>query len=122
MVSAPDWVNSFDLRLSQELPGFFKDHKSELWLDIQNVGNLLNKEWGHVVWDYGFNANSSAWQRSPVVHPPGSSYVYNYRFAGTEFEPSPTATGRPDRCRRPDQRHLAVVAAGGLPLQVLSVL
>ena len=44
-VHAP-WVNQFDLRISQELPGFFEGHKAELWLDILNVGNLINKDWG----------------------------------------------------------------------------
>jgi hypothetical protein len=42
------WVNTFDVRISQELPGFMKGHKSEIWLDIQNVGNLLNKKWGNI--------------------------------------------------------------------------
>jgi outer membrane receptor protein involved in Fe transport len=40
------WVNTFDIRFSQELPGFFKGHKSEVFLDIQNVGNLIDKDWG----------------------------------------------------------------------------
>ncbi len=42
------WVNTFDLRISQELPGFFDGHKSEIWLDVMNVGNLLNKDWGRI--------------------------------------------------------------------------
>ena len=41
-------VNQFDVRLSQELPGFFGDNKTEVWLDILNVGNLLNKDWGKI--------------------------------------------------------------------------
>lgn len=68
------WVNTFDVRFSQELPGFFKGHKSEIWLDIQNVGNLLNKDWGHI-YDYGFFAN----QR--VLSSPGmynGKYVYTF--------------------------------------------
>lgn len=44
------WVNNFDVRISQELPGFFKGHKSEIWLDIMNVGNLLNKDWGQIAY------------------------------------------------------------------------
>src|SRR5690606_20445817 len=40
------WVNQFDLRISQELPGFFEGHKSEIWLDVMNIGNLINKDWG----------------------------------------------------------------------------
>ena len=31
------WVNTFDLRISQELPGFFKGHKSEIWLEDISV-------------------------------------------------------------------------------------
>ena len=42
------WVNSLDLRVSQELPGFFGDNKAEIWLDILNVGNLIDKEWGQI--------------------------------------------------------------------------
>lgn len=42
------WVNTFDLRFSQELPGFMKGHKSEIWLDIRNVGNLINNDWGRI--------------------------------------------------------------------------
>lgn len=42
------WVHNFDMRISQELPGFFADNKAEIWLDILNVGNLLNKDWGQI--------------------------------------------------------------------------
>ena len=42
------WVNQFDLRISQEFPGFFKGNKAEVWLDVLNVGNLINKDWGRV--------------------------------------------------------------------------
>ncbi|TWI00217.1 carboxypeptidase family protein [Luteimonas cucumeris] len=42
------WTHSFDLRISQELPGFFEGNKAEIWLDVLNVGNLLNKDWGHL--------------------------------------------------------------------------
>ncbi len=75
-----DWVNTFDLRISQELPGFFKGHKSKLWVDIQNVGNLLNKDWGHVV-DYGFNANVAV---ASLIGIHDGKYVYGYR-SGTEI-------------------------------------
>jgi len=42
------WVNSFDLRISQEVPGFLPKHKGVVSFDILNVGNLLNKKWGRV--------------------------------------------------------------------------
>jgi outer membrane receptor protein involved in Fe transport len=41
------FVNQFDLRFSQKLP-FFGDRESEIYLDIQNFGNLLNKNWGQI--------------------------------------------------------------------------
>jgi hypothetical protein len=42
------WTNSVDVRLSQELPSFFKGHKAVFALDILNFGNLLNKKWGRI--------------------------------------------------------------------------
>ena len=42
------WVKNFDVRISQELPGLMAGHKSELWLDMLNVGNMLNKDWGRI--------------------------------------------------------------------------
>ncbi|GAB2494149.1 TonB-dependent receptor [Pseudoxanthomonas sangjuensis] len=72
-----DWVNTFDLRISQELPGFFKGHKSQIWVDIQNVGNLLNKDWGHI-YDYGFFADARVATLQGIYD---GKYVYNYRFA-----------------------------------------
>lgn len=69
------WVNTFDIRISQELPGFFKGHKSKIWLDIQNVGNLINKDWGHVI-DYGFNANNAVASLQGIYD---GKYVYGYR-------------------------------------------
>ncbi|MGH8051867.1 MAG: TonB-dependent receptor domain-containing protein [Arenimonas sp.] len=42
------WTNNFDVRLSQEMPGFFEGNKVSLTLDILNVGNLINKKWGQI--------------------------------------------------------------------------
>ena len=58
-------------------------------MDIQNVGNLINDDWGHVL-DYGFNANQAV---ASLVGIHQGRYVYNYR-AGTEFGQS-TALGVP---------------------------
>lgn len=41
-------VNQFDLRITQDLPGFFGDNRAQLFVDIQNVGNLINKDWGQI--------------------------------------------------------------------------
>lgn len=46
--SFASWTNNFDVRLSQELPGFFKGNKVSLTLDVLNVGNLINKKWGQI--------------------------------------------------------------------------
>lgn len=91
------WVNTFDVRFTQELPGFFEGHKGQLWVDVQNVGNLLNKDWGHII-DYGFNANlpvASLVGICRVSCPAGMAgkYVYGYR-SGTEFGQA-TALGLP---------------------------
>ncbi|MCD7098876.1 TonB-dependent receptor [Stenotrophomonas sp. MMGLT7] len=40
------WVNQLDVSFQQELPGFFKEHKSLIRLDIYNFLNMLNKDWG----------------------------------------------------------------------------
>jgi hypothetical protein len=41
-------VHNFDLRISQEVPGFAPKHKGIFTFDILNVGNLINKEYGRV--------------------------------------------------------------------------
>ena len=48
------FVNSFDLRFSQEIPGFSSRHKGVFTLDLLNVGNMLDKRWGHIK-EVGFN-------------------------------------------------------------------
>ena len=42
------FTHNFDVRLSQEVPGFKSGHKGVISLDILNFGNLLNKEWGRI--------------------------------------------------------------------------
>ena len=70
------WINTFDVRISQELPGFMKGHKSEIWLDIQNVGNLLNKDWGQI-YDYGFYADARVANLQGIYN---GKYVYNQLY------------------------------------------
>src|SRR5690606_5083840 len=76
------WVNTFDLKISQEIPSFFDGHRAEVWFEIQNVGNLINDDWGHII-DYGFFANARVASLQGIYN---GQYVYNYRFAD---EPSP---------------------------------
>jgi hypothetical protein len=42
------WTNNFDMRISQEVPGFFKGNKGIITLDFLNVGNMINRNWGHI--------------------------------------------------------------------------
>jgi hypothetical protein len=42
------FTNSFDVRVSQEVPGLFGKQKGVLTLDILNFGNLVNKRWGRI--------------------------------------------------------------------------
>ena len=41
------FVNQIDLRIRQKFP-VFRERESEVFLDIQNFGNLLNKKWGQI--------------------------------------------------------------------------
>ena len=42
------WSTIVDLRIKQELPGFLPEHRAMLFFDIENLGNLLNSDWGRV--------------------------------------------------------------------------
>lgn len=41
-----DWWTKFDLRIEQELPGVMAGHKTSAFVVVENLGNLLNDEWG----------------------------------------------------------------------------
>lgn len=78
------WVNNFDVRISQEIPGFMKGHKAELSLDIMNVGNLLNKNWG-LIEDYGFFSTARV-ANYAGIDPATGKYVYT--FTGSTDTPN----------------------------------
>lgn len=40
------WISEIDLRLSQELPGFDSSNRARIVFDIENLPNLINKNWG----------------------------------------------------------------------------
>ena len=69
------WVHTVDLRLSQELP-VFGSMKGEVWLDIMNVGNMINKDWG-VIEEVGFPGAFGV-ARFAGVDASGK-YVYDFR-------------------------------------------
>lgn len=73
------WTNSFDLRISQELPGFWKGHKSSFTFDIFNFGNLLNKKWGHInEMPFGTGGNTRTFVDYEGLDPTGK-YIYRVR-------------------------------------------
>jgi len=59
------WWTKFDLRINQELPGFGEDHRANLYFTIENLGNLLNDDWG-VLYERSFP------RTAPIV---AASYV-----------------------------------------------
>lgn len=72
------WRTNFDLRISQELPGFFKDNKALVWVDVLNVGNLLNKDWGRSE-EVLFNDGSGGFARNFVDYAGIENGRYVYR-------------------------------------------
>ncbi|WP_460764722.1 TonB-dependent receptor [Lysobacter fragariae] len=73
------WRNNFDLRVSQEIPGFFKGNKAMVWMDVLNVGNLLNKEWGQseeVLFDDGAGAFARNFVTYRGIDPATGKYIY----------------------------------------------
>lgn len=80
------FVNSFDVKISQQFPGFMDGHKGEVWLDIMNIGNMINKDWGKVdqypfpsmrgVVEYGGICGATV----TAVCTAGSAGKYVYRF------------------------------------------
>jgi hypothetical protein len=49
------WTHNFDVRISQEFPGFFEGNKASVVLDLLNVGNMINRKWGRID-EIGFSA------------------------------------------------------------------
>ena len=89
------FTHNFDLRFTQELPGFLEGHKSSITLDVNNVGNLLNKNWG-LIDDYGFFTTARVASLTGICKAAGTSptapcgaddigkYVYNWTGAFDE--------------------------------------
>ncbi len=73
------WVNNFSLRFLQEI-GFGNDMNFDLMLDIENLGNLINDDWGRVD---SYTAPSNV--APAIVDIAGGQYVLtpNASYAGT---------------------------------------
>lgn len=85
-VRAP-WINSLDVRFSQQVPGFWRDAKGEVTVDILNFLNLLNKDWGHID-EVAFPGGLGVAQFAGV-DPKTGKYIY-------KFPQSPAALSRRD--------------------------
>ena len=85
------WVNNFDVRFSQEVPGFAKDHKATFTIDILNFGNLLNKKWGRIE-EISFPSNRSfvnyvgTDSNNRYIYSMGSTEDYTVRQAANESQ------------------------------------
>ncbi len=78
------WTNQFDVRLMQEIGVNFggkTTHRLQLTLDIFNVGNLLNKEWGR---QYSvFNNSFSLIDIAGIQEDPDGTRTPVYDFTGS---------------------------------------
>jgi len=45
---ASQWIHRVDLRFGQEFPGLIEGNKAKFFVDVQNIGNMLNSNWGEV--------------------------------------------------------------------------
>ena len=63
--AADDWWTKFDLKLTQELPGLRADDRAEAFIIVENVGNLLNSDWG-ILREHGFPANAELYSISGI--------------------------------------------------------
>ncbi len=72
------WVNSFDVRVRQELPSFFAGHKAEVVLDVFNIGNLLNKDWGQVeeIFFQSAGGQARSFANFAGIDPVTGKYIY----------------------------------------------
>lgn len=69
------WWHKFDLRISQDLPAFKEGHKASAFLLVENLGNLLNDDWG-VLYEASFP------RQQPVV---GASINENNQYVFEDF-------------------------------------
>jgi outer membrane receptor protein involved in Fe transport len=81
------FTNSFDLRVTQELPAFSRAHKATVNLDLLNVGNMINRRWGRID-EIGFS--SAGGQRRSFanfggIDPATGKYVYYVNGSVTDF-------------------------------------
>lgn len=88
-------VTTIDVHLSQELPAFFPNGaKLEVYMDVENLGNLLNDDWG-VLEQYDFyrgvpvvdvSCIAAASTAAANCGAPGARYLYSGTGVGGAFQ------------------------------------
>jgi hypothetical protein len=68
------WWQKYDIKVEQELPGFMPEHNFAAFFIIENVGNLLNDDWG-VLREQGFPRNLQLVEFD--IDPVTNQYLYN---------------------------------------------
>ncbi|KXJ50652.1 MAG: hypothetical protein AXW17_01680, partial [Colwellia sp. Phe_37] len=71
------WITTMDLSIQQDIPGFMEGHKGTLTFTVQNLANLINKDWGHVYsptdGDYNKEFANAKWNdNGQIVYSPNS--------------------------------------------------
>lgn len=74
------WVSQIDIRISQQLPLMW-NVRPEIYLDIQNFGNLLNDEWG-LIDEAAFPYNVGVARFAGVQD---GQYIYQYLGTPNQF-------------------------------------
>jgi hypothetical protein len=95
-------VNRLDFQYAQDIPTPIHGHSMLFTLDIANLGNLLNKNWG-VVKEYsnsragGLVVNAQCADANGVAAGAGSAVCSTYRYSYTTVNPTTLATPNIDQ-------------------------
>ncbi|MBL8548879.1 MAG: TonB-dependent receptor [Hyphomonadaceae bacterium] len=87
----PD-IQQMDLQISQEIPSIFEGHKGRIQLDISNLLNLINSEWG-VVEEYTNSRDSGRVTSAECANALGTTTLSSplqcqrYRYSGVTSSP-----------------------------------
>ncbi len=90
-----EWSNLFNLRLLQEV-GVWGDKKIEVILDIENLGNLINREWGRLE---NFSEPSNVAPANVAISADGSQYILTP--VSSDVVSADTVVGNPAIARLP---------------------
>ncbi|MEX2122857.1 MAG: TonB-dependent receptor [Woeseia sp.] len=68
------WWQKYDVKIEQELPGFNPEHKFAAFLIVENIGNLINDDWGVLKeQSFPFSLQVVEFDIDPVTN----QYLYN---------------------------------------------